>query len=253
MEELCVSEPDRVLAVHTAYIEAGAGLIRTNSFGANAARLAEYGLERRVSEVNWTAAQLARDLAKDARVMVAGSVGPLGEPRADRRELFLEQIGALLDGGVRTIILETFTDLRELEAALEAKHTLHHCPVIACVTLNEAMTLPDGTALTEAFRQMRDAGADVVGVNCTPLAESLVSAITGADSDQPMAVFGSAGLPADIDGRFAYPISPDAFAAAGVAMAGQGVRLIGGCCGAGPAHIAALTLALRRAGFISAS
>src|SRR5437588_496505 len=123
-EELCVSEPDIVARIHQDYLAAGARLIRTNTFGANAVRLARHGFERRVSEINWTAAQLARDCAKGQSAYVAGSVGPLGialaEAKArgiDVEETFSAQTGALLDGGAQLIFLETFTDLEELALA----------------------------------------------------------------------------------------------------------------------------------------
>ena len=131
LEELCVSQPDLVRGVHERYLAAGARLIETNTFGANAVRLAQHGCEHRVGEINWTAAQLARDVARGRGAYVAGCVGPLGitaEEAAtrgiDRHEVFTEQIGALLDGGCQVIFLETFLDVDELLIALEAKQAL---------------------------------------------------------------------------------------------------------------------------------
>src|SRR5271170_4104944 len=116
-EELCVSQPDLVSGIHAQYVAAGARVIETNSFGANAVRLAKHGLEHRVNEINWSAAQLAKDAARGKGVHVAGSVGPLGiradqarEQGIDREDVFREQVGALLDGGVNLIFFETFTD-----------------------------------------------------------------------------------------------------------------------------------------------
>ena len=254
LEELCVSEPERVLRVHRSYLEAGARLVKTNSFGANAVRLATHGLEHRVSEINWTAAQLAKEAAKDFPAHVAGSVGPLGAASGvDREAIFLEQIGALLDGGVRVILLESFTDLAEIGIALNAKHTLHHCPVIACVACGQDARLPDGTTLADAFARLRDAGADVVGVNCTAVTPALLGTLPAPDADAPFAMLPSAGLPLDREGRLNYPVSPEQFGRDAVALAQRGARLIGGCCGAGPAHIAALVAALSEAGLISSS
>ncbi len=207
-----------------------------------------------MSEINWTAAQIAKESAKETRAHVAGSVGPLGAVSgADRDAIFLEQIGALLDGGARVVLLETFTDLAELAVAINAKHTLHHCPVIACVACREDARLPDGTTLAAAFARLRDAGADVVGVNCTAVSPALLDALPPPHADAPFAVFPNAGLPVDRDGRLEYPVSPQQFGRDAVALAERGARLIGGCCGAGPAHIAALTAALAEAGVISSS
>lgn len=245
LEALCVSEPDFVRRVHQSYLAAGARLIRTNSFGANAARLATHGIEHHVSEINWTAAQLAKEVAAEAGAHVAGSVGPLGPGVARAHDLFLEQIGALLDGGTRVILLEGFTDLAEISIALDAKHTLHHCPVIACLTCREDGRLPDGTTLEQAFARLRDAGADVVGINRTTVTDALLAALPSPDLDLPLAMFAGAGLPHDDGGgRPACPVTPEQFARDALALAGRGARLLGGCCGTGPAHIAALSAAL---------
>jgi methionine synthase I (cobalamin-dependent) len=246
LEEFCVSQPELVRGVHERYLAAGARLICTNTFGANAVRLARLGLEHRVNELNWVAAQLARDTAKDAGAFVAGVAGPTGlseaamnEQGVDLEAVFAEQLGALLDGGARVIILATFTNLRELEAAILAKHALHHCPVVACVVCSEDARLPDGLPLDEAFARLKAADADVVGVNCTGVSPALLRALEAWNGDLPLAVFPSAGLPEN--GR--HPITPEQFARDGLALAGVNVRLIGGCCGAGPAHIAALAAA----------
>lgn len=238
LEELCVSAQEKVSAVHEHYLAAGARILRTNSFGANAVRLAAHGCERRVGEINWTAAQLARDCARGRGVYVAGSVGPLGSDGVDRAEIFTEQIGALLDGGAQLIFLETFTDLEELLVAVNVKHSLHHCPVIASL----AWTSSAG-ALEVAWARLRAAGADVVGINCLDPLAALAAFIT-TDDPGPVAIFPSAGLPAERDGRLEYPIAPAEFAAVARQLAARGASLLGGCCGAGPGHIAALVEAI---------
>jgi homocysteine S-methyltransferase len=247
LEALCVSQPDVVRGVHERYLAAGARVIGTNSFGANGVRLARHGLEGKVNEINWNAAQLAKDVAKGTGVYVAGSVGPLGitaaqaeEQGIDRHEVFLEQIGALLDGGCNLIILETFLDVEEMLIALNAKHTLHHCPVVALLAGEDPARLP------AAVEKLRAAEADVVGVNCVDGAQALALLGTLSDSG-PLAAFPSAGLPQQRDSRLQYPATPEQFAASGLALAAQGVRLLGGCCGAGPAHLAALAKALQEA------
>ena len=250
LEELCVSRPELVQRVHESYLAAGARLIRTNSFGANTVRLAAHGLEHRVNEINWTAAQLARDCAKTADARVAGSVGPLGISAAEaalrginRKAVFEEQIGALLDGGARVIVLETFTDIGELLLALEAKQSLHHCPAIASLACDHTGRVPGGVPLAEAFARLRAADADLVAVNCVAVSPTLLDALAPLPPEATLAAFPSAGLPVESEGRLDYPVTPEQFARDGLVLAARGARLLGGCCGAGPAHIAALTAA----------
>ncbi len=242
LEELCVCAPDAVRAVHEEYLVAGARLIRTDSFGANAVRLAAHGLGHRVSEINWSAAQLARDVARGSGAFVAASMGPLGitaeqaaEQRIDRAAVFAEQMGALLDGGVRIVMLETFLDVEELLIALEVKHSLHHCPVICSLALTDAQLAVSDVGA--AFVTLRAAGADVVGINCVNGPLALADLFEKARPDDLCSAFPNAGLPGAL-------ATPEQFAHAAVRLAEQGVRLIGGCCGTGPAHIAAASAAL---------
>lgn len=255
LEELCVSQPELVQRVHESYLAAGARMIRTNSFGANEVRLAAHGLDHRANEINWTAAQLAVESAKPAKARVAGSVGPLGIGAAeaaargiDRKAAFEEQIGALLDGGARVIVLETFTDLDELCLAIEAKQSLHHCPVIASVACDAAGRLPNGTTFADACARLRAADADLVGVNCAPFSATLL-ALASVPPDTTLAVLPSAGLPTERDGQLDYPVAAAQFALDGLVLVQSGARLIGGCCGASPAHIAALAEALSKPGY----
>jgi methionine synthase I (cobalamin-dependent) len=248
-EELCASQPDMVRQVHADYLAAGARILRTNSFGGNAVRLAKHGCEHRVGELNWLAAQLAGEIAKGTEARVAASVGPLGLPPeesrgVDRLAIFLEQMGALLDGGARIVFLETFTLLDELLVAVEAKHTLHHCPVIASVVCNARGMMPDGTPLAEAFARLRAAEVDVVGVNCGTDPTETLAVLQGAGIAGLVSAFPSAGRPLEEGGRLVYPLGPEDCARGARALAEAGVRLIGGCCGHGPAHIAAFTESL---------
>jgi homocysteine S-methyltransferase len=232
LEELCVSRPELVSAIHTAYLDAGARIIRTNSFGANAARLGERGLEGRVAEFNWCAAQIAREAVKGRGALVAGSVGPLARASVDpigSRRIFESQMGALLDGGAQCIVLETFHSLAELHIAVEVKHSLHHCPVICCLAREDA------AALADAWAQLRDAGADVVGVNCTAQPRTMPALFESAADPGPHAAFPNAGLD--------HALAPAEFAEIGRALADRGVRLLGGCCGTTPTHIAAIAQA----------
>lgn len=250
LEALCLEAPETVQRVHESYLAAGARIIRANSFGANAVRLAAHGLDRRVNEINWTAAQLAVECARPAKARVAASVGPLGITAAeaaargiDRKAAFAEQMGALLDGGARIVVLETFTDLDELRLALEVKQSLHHCPAIASLACDATGRLPGGMLLSEAFDKLKAADADLVAINCVTISETLLDALVPLPEDVTFAAFPSAGLPETRDGRLAYPVTPERFARDARALVDRGARLLGGCCGAGPAHIAALVAA----------
>jgi homocysteine S-methyltransferase len=251
LEELCASAPDAVRGIHDGYIAAGARLIRTNSFGANAVRLALTGNQNRVNEINWSAAKLARLCVKGKHVYVAGSVGPLGMPAEvakskgmDRESMFREQLGALLDGGVDVIFFEAFVDVDELALALRVKQSLHHCPAICSMACSADGNLPSGQSIEDALRMLRGLEADVVGINCINGPDTALDLLPRITSDTPISVFPSAGLPQSVDGRVAYEATAADFAAAARRLAEGGARLIGGCCGTGPAHIASMASAL---------
>jgi methionine synthase I (cobalamin-dependent)/5,10-methylenetetrahydrofolate reductase len=251
-EELCVSQADLIRGIHERYVAAGALLIETNSFGANAARLAKYGFEHRVNEINWTAAKLARETARGKDVCIAGSVGPLGltaeqakDQGIDRKAVFQEQIGALLDGGVDVIFFETFTDLDELLLALHVKQSLHHCPAICSMACSEEGRLPDGMPLPQAFERLRAADADILGANCLNGPQAMLRLFQRLPAQGLLSAFPNAGYPKYHDGRYLYFTSPEYFANAARGLAAEGARLIGGCCGIGPQHIAAMVEALK--------
>jgi methionine synthase / methylenetetrahydrofolate reductase(NADPH) len=249
-EELCLSRPELICKIHVDYFAAGARLIETNTFGANAVRLARHGLADRVNEINWHAAQLARQAAKGA--FIAGSIGPLGVSAADatdrgidREKCFRTQMGALLDGGVDLIFLETFQDLDELLLALRVKHSLHHCPAICSLAPSEQGQLPNGMSLSEAFAKLLQNDAEILGINCVNGPhETLGLAERFAPPELPFAAFPNAGRPRYHEGRYFYDVSPEYFAERGALMAARGARIIGGCCGTTPSHIAALAKAL---------
>lgn len=228
-EELCARDPEAVRKVHADFLAAGARVLRTNSFAGSASQLARHGCEHRVGELNWLAAQLAVAAAKGSGATVAACLGPLGEASLDasaKRALFEEQMGALLDGGARLVLLEGFIDLDELLVALEAKHTLHHCPVIATVVCDRRGRLLDGTLLPEAFARLRAAEADVVGISCDAAFEAVVLTDAG---EGPLAVF------------HGNDAGPAAFTKASAAFAAAGVSLIGGRGSAAPEHVAAFS------------
>ena len=254
LEEYCLSAPDLIVKIHTQYIEAGARLIETNSFGSNCPRLVRHGLEERVPELNFTAAQLARQAAQGKPVYVAGSVGPLGltaeeadSQAVDRKRCFHDQIAALLNGGVDLIFFETFLDLDELLLAMEVKRALHDCPMICSMACAEEGRLPSGLTIAEAFVKLQAAGADILGVNCLngPHATSRLLEHVPLVPGQLISAYPNAGYPRYYEGRFLYHTAPEYFAKIARDLVQQGARLVGGCCGTGPAQIAAIAAALR--------
>ncbi|CAN5615599.1 bifunctional homocysteine S-methyltransferase/methylenetetrahydrofolate reductase [soil metagenome] len=251
LEELSLSEPDRVLKIHQAYVAAGARIIETNTFGASRVRLDRFGFGDRTREINAAAAQIARQAATGKDVYVAGSVGPLGitadeaETRGiDRAAIFSEQITGLLDGGADAIFFETFLDYEEIELALQAKMRLSKVPAICSLACEQEGRLPSGLTLVETFRKLTALGADVVGVNCLNGPQATVHLLKHIPLDFLLSAYPNAGYPKYHEGRFIYYTSPDYFAKMAREMAGQGARLIGGCCGTTPRTIAAMASAL---------
>ncbi len=172
LEELCVSEPDRIRAIHREYVAAGARVIETNTFGANAVRLARFGLEDRIQEINKAAVHLARRAARGENVCVAGSVGPLGisaheaeERGIDRAQCFREQIAALLEADVDLIFFETFLNFEEMEIALGATPE-SDCAIVSLFACEPEGRLQSGMPLADAFARCHDMGAKIVGANC---------------------------------------------------------------------------------------
>ncbi|HEY7968537.1 MAG TPA: bifunctional homocysteine S-methyltransferase/methylenetetrahydrofolate reductase [Candidatus Limnocylindrales bacterium] len=261
LEELVLSQPELVGAAHREYLEAGAELIETLSFGANRRRLATWGLEGRAGELSRRAAQLARAArevsGRDA--LVGGSVGPLGPatrgaaaiPEAEVRAAFREQIDGLLEGGVDAIILETFSDLPSLLVAVDEARLASDLPVIASLTFGEERVLVDGSGPAEAAAALGRAGADVVGVNCgagpTPCLDALEAMGAPADGDPFRLIMPNAGLSQRLEGRFLFAASPEYFGTMTPRMLAAGARILGGCCGTTPEHIAAMRLALDKA------
>src|SRR5271163_1272712 len=254
LEELNLTRPELVARVYQEYADAGAQVIETNSFGANQVRLTRFGLGHQVSEINWRAARVAREAVKGRDIFVGGSVGPLslrpadGEfSPADRKALFREQIGALLDGGCDLIFLETFTALDELLLALGVFQNLTNIPVVTSLAVSEEGRLVSGESFPEAVKILRTAGADIVGVNgtCGPQAcVHLLSKLAVQENDL-LSVYPSAGKPEFYEGRFNYAASPGYFADTMPRWVEEGARLIGGDYGTRPEHIAAMAAVAR--------
>ncbi len=258
LEELVVRRPDLVGAAHREYLVAGAELIETLTFGANRLRLESAGLEISVGLLNRRAATLARE-ARDVagrEALVGGSIGPLESagrgagrhPEAVSRDAFREQLDGLLEGGIDVVVLETFVDLDELLIAVEVARNASDLPIIASLTFGEDLTLPNGTRPEVAARVVAAAGADVVGVNCgagpqgcIDALEQMAAVLAGRSASSVMP---NAGLPQRLADRFVYAAAPEYLAAMTARMLGAGARIVGGCCGTTPAHIAAMRATL---------
>ena len=250
-EELCISEPHRISSIHEQYISAGAEVIETNSFGANRVRLERFALDERVREINLAAAKLAVRSARNKNVCVAGSVGPLGITAAeaarrgiDRLACFREQIDALIEGGVDVIFLETFMDFEELTIALSAIPSSAGLPAICSCACAPEGRLSSGMLLSDAFAELRKLGAAMVGVNCLNGPHATVQLLQRIPADYPIAAYPNAGYPKYHAGRFIYHTAPNYFAKAAREIVAEGARLIGGCCGTNPRHVAAIAQAI---------
>ena len=257
-----VERPGDVGGIHLAYHNAGCDLITTNSFGGSRFALELHGLAGRVAELNRAAARVARAAAA-ARGWVLGDVGPfggflepVGETTADElREAFHAQIAALLEGGADAILVETMSDPAEAVVGIEAaKICAANVPVIATYAFQK--TAPGefrtmmGTSVAEAVQRATRAGAEIVGANCgtglslddyVKLAEQLV-AVAGPAT---VMVQPNAGSPRTENGRTVYDATPEEMAATAIRLLAAGVRIIGGCCGTTPKHLAAMSRAVR--------
>jgi homocysteine S-methyltransferase len=251
-EYLNLIDPSLVGRVHAAYAAAGADLLETNTFGANALRLAAYGLAPKVAAINRAGARLAREAA-GPELLVAGSVGPLLPPRGSgieleasaRRSLFRTQMTALAEGGVDCFLLETFPGVADLLLALGVAHELG-LPAIAQLAFVEGGFTGDGLTAEQAAQRLESAAPAALGANCGAGPREVLQVLLrlAAVTGRPLSAFPNSGFPQLVDGRTFYLASPDYFAALGSDMAAAGASLIGGCCGTGPDHVRALAEAL---------
>jgi homocysteine S-methyltransferase len=263
-DELNLTQPEMVRNIHQEYLNSGAEIIETNTFGGNSFRLARHGLVNKVNEINRQGATLAREsveafnLKKASNAIVAGSVGPLGiriEPlgktsREEARASFREQIAALVEGGIDLIMLETFGYLEELhQAVLAAREVAPAMPLVAQVTIDEDGNCLDGASPETFTTKLNDWGVDVIGCNCSVGPVAMLEAIERIRrlTDKPLAAQPNAGIPRSIEGRNIYLCSPEYMASYARKFVNAGVSLVGGCCGTTPEHIKAMNSALRMA------
>jgi methionine synthase / methylenetetrahydrofolate reductase(NADPH) len=258
LDELAATRPELVGAIHREYLDAGADLIETLSFGANRLRLDGFGLSRDAGRLNRRAAQLARE-ARDVsgrEAWVGGSIGPLGPPTRELRHpdvatiraVFREQVDGLLEGGIDAFVIETFFDLGHLLLAVEEARGASDLPVIASMTFGDDLVLADGTTPAEAVERLTAAGVDAIGVNCGvgPLAclDALAQLGPAGEGEPARSIMPNAGLPQRLEGRFVYAAEPAYFGSIVPRFLDAGARIVGGCCGTTPEHIAAMRATL---------
>jgi len=256
-DELNLSRPKLIGQVHQEYINAGAEIIETNTFGANRVRLSTSGLESRVRQINIKAAKIARE-ARDITgqdVLIGGSIGPLGKHLKPFGNIghdialgiFLEQIESLLEGGIDLFIIETMSNLDEMEIAVEAAKKASELPIVAQMTYTaEGKTLLGNTP-EEVVSHLAPMGVDVIGANCSVGPQKMLEVIEvlGELGINYISAQPNAGLPKLHAGRFIYFSSPDYFGEYAKKFAASGVTIIGGCCGTTPQHIEAVARALK--------
>ena len=253
-DELNLTSPDLVREVHSEYVKAGADIIETNTFGATRHRLQQYSLEGKLREINIAGAKLAREAAGE-NVYVAGAVGPLDlriEPYGptsfdEAKEMFKEQISALLEGGVDLFVLETFSDLSEIHQAIKAVKELCDLPIIAQMTIQTDGNTIFGAGAELITQRLDEYGADVIGLNCGVGPTHILTALDKMRSvtTKKLAAQPNAGLPRDVQGRQFYMCSPEYMSKFAKRFIKAGATFIGGCCGTTPQHIKLISDSVR--------
>jgi homocysteine S-methyltransferase len=259
-DELNLSNPAAVADIHRAYIEAGAELIITNTFSANRFKLSKYGLQSNLVEINRAGVELAKRVvaASFKDVLIAGDVGPLGVRIApygrikleEAREAFAEQIQALADAGADLIIIETFSDLYEVQEAIKAAKEVCDLPVIASVTFTRDDRTLLGDDPAKVATRIAEAGADVIGVNCSGGPSQLLRILKQMKQAVPNGKFWvkpNAGWPEQVSGRIMYPADAEYFGEYALLFRSAGANIVGGCCGTTPQHISLMKKALESA------
>jgi homocysteine S-methyltransferase len=256
-DELNLTNPAAVADVHREYIESGAELIITNTFGANRYKLSKHGLQDDVAEINRAGVELAKRVvaASFKNVLIAGDVGPLGVRIApygrvkleEAREAFAEQVKALAEAGANVIIIETMSDLYEIQEAIKAAKENSSLPIIASVTFTRDDRTLLGDDPAKVAHRLAAAGADVIGVNCSGGPSQLLRILKQMRQAEPNSKFWvkpNAGWPEQVSGRIMYPADADYFGEYAVQFRQAGANIVGGCCGTTPQHIAVMKKAL---------
>jgi methionine synthase I (cobalamin-dependent)/5,10-methylenetetrahydrofolate reductase len=264
-DELNLSQPELVRNVHEEYLQAGAEIIETNTFGANALRLQRYGFADKVVEINRAGAEIARKAVnqradkQSGKAWVAGAIGPLGvhlEPLGktsleEARAAYAEQIRGLAEGGVDMLLIETVSALNEAEQAiLAARSVAPELPVLVMVTVDEDAICLDGSSPETAAAKLTEWGADAIGCNCSVGPATVLTAIEcmASATDLPLIAMPNAGMPRAVDGRNIYLCSPEYMASFARKLIKAGVQFVGGCCGTTPSHIRSMKSSLRAMG-----
>src|SRR5213593_435013 len=256
---LNLNNPRVVQSIHADYIAAGADCIETNTFGANRFKLAIHGLDKQVREINRRGVALARDVRESSGrdVFVLGSIGPLGKYLAplgtvtpdEARSAFHEQAEALLEGGVDAFVVETFSDLDEVALAVAAIRAITDVPIIAQMAFTDDGTTFTGRPAADVARALRALPVDALGANCSVGSSTLYEVLEQMRPEAgslPLCIQPNAGLPSRIGERLIYLSSPAYMAEYAERMVGAGARLVGGCCGTTPQHVAAMREVLDR-------
>ena len=255
-EGLNLTDPHLVKAVHRDYIAAGAEVIETNTYGANPLKLNKFGLAEQVYEINLAGAQASRRCADEgAGVMAAGSIGPLGKPLApigtitqdQAVNLFRDQIRGLLEGGIHFFLLETFIQMREIQAAIRAVREQSDLPIIAMMTIGQTGKTAYGRTPENIAANLDEEPVQVIGLNCSTGPITILEGVKRMRkvTSKPLAAFPNAGEPQDVGGRIIYLSTPEYFAEYTKRMIQNGVMFIGGCCGTTPKHIRFMASAIR--------
>lgn len=261
-DELNLSDPNLILAVHEEYLQAGAEILETNTFGANRFRLARHGLESKMAEINEAGVRLARKAVDHLRekqagtAWVAGAVGPLGvrlEPLGktgldEARAAFAEQIAALVSAGIDLLVVETMPALNEAREALAAAgEAAPGLPVLVMVTVDDDGNCLDGSSPEQAAALLTEWGAGAIGVNCSTGPSTVLTAVEAmrGATTVPLAAMPNAGMPRAVDGRNIYLCSPEFMASFARKAIAAGAQIVGGCCGTTPHHIRAMRSAMR--------
>src|SRR6266568_1115905 len=261
-DELNLSDPGMILSIHEEYLQAGAEILETNTFGDTRFRLARHGLSAKVAEINAAGVKLAKQAAAHLKekqagdAWVGGSIGPLGvrlEPLGitsleEARSAFAEQICALAESGVDLLIIETMPALNEArEALLDARETAPQLPVLVMVTVDDESNCLDGSSPQHAASLLTEWGAGAIGVNCSTGPTTVLTAIEAMRSATtlPLAAMPNAGMPRAVEGRNIYLCSPEYMASFARKAIAAGAQFVGGCCGTTPNHIRAMRSAMR--------